>query len=88
MINHHQNSFYSFSVNTYKEIYVSVSTPSVLETWGGLLKRIEIPEIEDYKIGISVVSDPRAREDLLIFLSFYTLNMYLHLEAINVLIKY
>ena len=45
---------------------------------------------EDYEIRKSVVSDPGTGEDLLIFFSFYTLvfNMYLYLEAINVLLKY
>ena len=44
---------------------------------------------EDYEIRKSVVSDPGTGEDLLNFLSFYTLvfNMYLYLEAINVLLK-
>ena len=45
---------------------------------------------EDYEIRKSVVSDPGTGEDLLNFLSFYTLvfNMYLYLEAINLLLKY
>ena len=45
---------------------------------------------EDYEIRKSVVSAPGAGEDLLNFLSFYTLvfNMYLYLEAINVLLNY
>ena len=44
---------------------------------------------EDYKIRKWVVLDPGTGEDLLIFLYFYTLvfNMYLYLEAINVLLK-
>ena len=42
---------------------------------------------EDYKIHKSVALDSGPREDLLIF-SFYTLVIYLHLEAINVLLKY
>ena len=43
---------------------------------------------EDYEIRISVVSDPGTIEDLFNFLSFYTLVMYLYLEATNVLLKY
>ena len=75
MINHHQNSSYSFSINTYKD-KVSVSTPSMLE------KSLN----KDYKICKSVVSNPGTKEDLLNFLSFYML-MYLQLEAINVLLN-
>ena len=44
---------------------------------------------EDYEIRKSVVSDPGTGEDLLNFLSFYTLVfiMYLYLETIKVLLK-
>ena len=45
---------------------------------------------EDYEIRKSVTSDLGTREDLLIFLSFNTLEfiMYCYLEVINVLLKY
>ena len=45
---------------------------------------------EDYEIRKLVVLDLGTGEDLLNFLSFYTLvfNMYLYLEAINVLLKW
>ena len=43
MINHHQNSFYSFSVNTYKEIIISLNSLYARDL-GGTSVEDEIPE--------------------------------------------
>ena len=61
MINHHQNSYYSFSVNTYKEINISLNYLYARD--------LEGTSVED-EICKSVVSDLGTREDLLNFLSF------------------
>ena len=78
MINHHQNSFYSFSVNTYKEICISLDSLYPRDLGGGAgggLLRGKFPK-EVYKIRKSGALDSGPREDLLILLSFYTLVIY------------
>ena len=72
MINHHQNSFYSFSVNTYKEIIISLDPLYARDLGGTSVEDMKSPK-EDYEIRKSVVSDPGTGEDLLNFLSFYNL---------------
>ena len=43
MINHHQNSYYSFSLNTYKEISISLDSLYARDLWGTSVED-EIPE--------------------------------------------
>ena len=72
MINHHQNSYYSFSLNTYKEISISLDSLYARDL-GGMKSRKK-----NYKIRKSVASDPETRDDLLIFLYFNTCIFMLH----------
>ena len=66
------NSFYSFSVNTYKEIIISLYSLYAQDLGGTSVEDMKTPK-EDYEIHKSVVSDLGTREDLLNFLSFYLL---------------
>ena len=65
--------FYSFSVNTYKEISISLNSLYTRNLGGTSVEEV-IPEQGLWNPKISIVSDPWTREDLLIL--FITLVIY------------
>ena len=82
MINHHQNSYYSFSLNTYKEISISLDSLYARDL-GGMKSRKK-----NYKIRKSVASDPGPEKTYSSSSPLIHSLIIMYLEAINAFLKH
>ena len=87
MINHHKNSFYFFSVITYKEISISLPLCSRLrgDFCRGWNPQKRIMKSENQ---LCLILEPEKTFSTSSPFIHSLFNMYLNLEAINVLLKY